>query len=64
MTKSPTCPRLTEAIESRKRWSRHTTTEEIARLTRDHTCPQCPGASWVTTRYLARDPRDDPKETP
>ena len=57
--KSPVCKRLTEAIEARKRWSRHTTKAELRRLVREHCCPECPGSTWHPAPNLPRDPNQE-----
>ena len=62
--KSPHCPRLATHITELRRVYRHLDKATIRRLITDHTtlgCPTCAG--YEVPRWLARDPRDDPRTT-
>ena len=59
--RSPTCPRLAAELSAWRRMYTHLDKTTIRRMIRQHTCPTCAG--YEVPRWLARDPRDDPRTT-
>lgn len=51
----PECPRLEQHVAGLTRMYTHLDEETIARVRRDHCCPDCPGG-WRPTPHLPRDP--------
>ena len=59
--RSPMCPRLASELTTLRCMYRHLSKKDLRRMIRQHTCPTCAG--YEVPRWLARDPRDDPRTT-